>query len=450
MAPRVMLTLLLLLTTAQVSLSSLEYVLHEQRFSTSVRWAQKNRVPPSTLLPVRIGLAQQNLDVAAEHLMNVAEPTSPMYGKHWTAEEVIKFFEPTVETVESVREWLVTAGIHNESITHSDNRVWLAFFATTEKMESLLRTEYWEYEDQNTGGIVPACERYYLPASMQKHIDFVTPGIRLLAPTKEVGRHPGQSITSDYRSSTFEQVQHAEHPNLQSREQLPHDLKHCDISMTPACISALYRIPPAKRAHKGNSLGIFEEGLQRWNQENLDGFFASYANWIPNGTHPVNRLVDGGKAETTEVAWIKSFETQLDLDMAYPIGLFRPSIESLSMLLAYFVVVYPQTITLWHDDDTHYGSWQNNTYTWGFNTLLDAIDGSYCTYCAYGECGDLPGIDPTYPDPEGWNHPLQCGVYQSTNVISLSYGGQEADVPIAWQKRQCNELSHPFQPLSDH
>lgn len=52
-----------------------------------------------------------------------------------------------------------------------------------------------------------------------------------------------------------------------------------------------------------------------------------------------------------------------------------------------------------------------------------------------------PGIDPEYPDPgpNGYNGQLQCGVYKPTNVFSLSYGGQEADVPIAYQKRQCNE-----------
>jgi subtilase family serine protease len=32
-----------------------------------------------------------------------------------------------------------------------------------------------------------------------------------------------------------------------------------------------------------------------------------------------------------------------------------------------------------------------------------------------------------------------CGVYKPTNVISVSYGGQEADLPLSYQKRQCLE-----------
>lgn len=33
-----------------------------------------------------------------------------------------------------------------------------------------------------------------------------------------------------------------------------------------------------------------------------------------------------------------------------------------------------------------------------------------------------------------------CGVYKPTNVISISYGGQESDLPAYYQERQCNEF----------
>lgn len=53
----------------------------------------------------------------------------------------------------------------------------------------------------------------------------------------------------------------------------------------------------------------------------------------------------------------------------------------------------------------------------------------------------MANVDPTYPDPapNGYKGQLQCGIYKPTNVFSVSYGGQEADLPIAYQKRQCNE-----------
>lgn len=66
---------------------------------------------------------------------------------------------------------------------------------------------------------------------------------------------------------------------------------------------------------------------------------------------------------------------------------------------------------------------------------------SYCTYSAFGETSNDPVNDPTYPDtaPGGYTGQLQCGVYKPTNVISISYGGQEFDLPAYYQKRQCNE-----------
>jgi tripeptidyl-peptidase-1 len=66
---------------------------------------------------------------------------------------------------------------------------------------------------------------------------------------------------------------------------------------------------------------------------------------------------------------------------------------------------------------------------------------SYCNFSAYGETGNDPAFDQQYPDPNigGWRGNLTCGAYKPTNVISLSYGGQEADIPVSYQKRQCLE-----------
>lgn len=78
----------------------------------------------------------------------------------------------------------------------------------------------------------------------------------------------------------------------------------------------------------------------------------------------------------------------------------------------------------------------------GFNTFLDALDGSYCTYTADGITGDSPGVDAVYPDPAagGYKGPLACGTFQPTRVISVSYGVSEYDAPVNYTRRQCNEF----------
>lgn len=105
-----------------------------------------------------------------------------------------------------------------------------------------------------------------------------------------------------------------------------------------------------------------------------------------------------------------------------------------------YPLIYPQTITLFQTDDNNYAN--NGNYSGYFNNFLDALDGSYCTYTAFGITGNSAGIDPPYPDPAtgGYKGKLECGVYTPTNVISISYGQQENQLPRAYQERQCNEF----------
>ncbi|KAL9088620.1 MAG: hypothetical protein Q9165_006140 [Trypethelium subeluteriae] len=375
---------------------------------------------------MRIGLVQGNLEDADQHLMDI----SPSYGKTWTAEEVIEAFQPSQDTVATVRNWLIQAGIDSKRITHSDNKAWLAFDATAVEAENLLRTEYHEYHDRVSGAKLPSCDVYHVPAHVKPHIDFIKPGVHLIAPVEthkqKKTRHAGvrNSLTKrEQRGSVqnhdvlFRKMPAGAHPTNSS------DLSTCDISITPECLAALYNISPAStNVSANNSLGIFESELQYYRQEDLDLFFTNLTHGrIPNGTHPIPANIDGGIQVAPNLTSAGT-EVELDLMLAYPI-------------------VYPQTITLYEVDDLLVQADPNDTYTYGFNTFLDALDGSYCTYSAYGETGNDPYLDQVYPDPRpgGYKGPLECGTYKPTNVISLSYGGQEADVPVAYQKRQCNE-----------
>lgn len=414
------------------------HAVHEKRDISSPfssRWVKRSRVEEHRKLPVRIGLAQSNLEDAHYHLMRISDPASPHYGRHWTSEEVIDFFKPSNETIDAVTGWLAEHGI--EDVTHSDNKGWLAFDAPVSTVEALLHTEYYEHHDSLTGGVIPACDEYYVPKEIQHHIDYISPGVKLMAPMKaeaqgnmkrklkrstpkthqsspihtsgKVPRSP--KLTGSFKEATASQASAAYQ-----------DLSSCDTYITPACVAALYNISPGNKSDPSNTLGIFEAELQWYDQYDLDLFYKNYAPWIPAGNHPININIDGGVAQTDNVS-IAGAEAQLDIEVAYPI-------------------VWPQNVTVFNVDDIPYQTWDNDTYTWGFNTLLDAIDGSYCTYTAYNETGNLPGTDPTYPDPQpgGWNGTLQCGVFEPTNVISFSYGGPEAAVPISYQKRQCNEF----------
>lgn len=62
-----------------------------------------------------------------------------------------------------------------------------------------------------------------------------------------------------------------------------------------------------------------------------------------------------------------------------------------------------------------------------YNRFLDAIDGTYCNYSAYGETGDDPVFDGNLTHPD-------CGTFKPTSVISTSWSWSEDHFPAAYSK----------------
>lgn len=221
---------------------------------------------------------------------------------------------------------------------------------------------------------------YHVPSHIQEHIDYITPGVKLLAPTKR-GHERRQK---QKRSSLIKSPQgHGASVGVKKNQledesrHLPASLKNCDTTITPACVRALYGIPkhpeyPHGKPRADNSLGIFEFG-DYYAQEDLDLFFANYSRNIPQGTHPIHAFIDGAEAPVNVSS--AGGESALDFELAYPL-------------------IYPQTTTLYQSDDVYFATNPNSGTSGGFNTFLDAIDGSYCTYSAFGETGNARKLPP--------------------------------------------------------
>jgi hypothetical protein len=65
------------------------YVVHEKREIGNSAWVPvEAKLNGRTTIPLSIGLTQRNLEKGHDFLMDVSDPTSPNYGKHWTPEQV--------------------------------------------------------------------------------------------------------------------------------------------------------------------------------------------------------------------------------------------------------------------------------------------------------------------------------------------------------------------------
>jgi tripeptidyl-peptidase-1 len=76
--------------TAFASPANIHYIVHEKRdVETSDRVPTAIEVDQSTIIPLSIALTQRNLEKGQDFLMDVSDPFSPNYRKHWTAQKVI-------------------------------------------------------------------------------------------------------------------------------------------------------------------------------------------------------------------------------------------------------------------------------------------------------------------------------------------------------------------------
>lgn len=164
-----------------LALPSSNHVLHEKRDRPLLH--RRERVDPSAIVPLRLGLKQSNLHTGHDRLMEVSDPSSSQYGQYLSADEVHSIFAPADDTVQAVKDWLVSSGISEKDVLSYTNKGWLAVDIPVKDAERLLRTTY--YEHDTSDGLRIGCDEYYLPAHVSRHVDFVKPGVKLSAPLKK-------------------------------------------------------------------------------------------------------------------------------------------------------------------------------------------------------------------------------------------------------------------------
>ncbi|KAM3435884.1 hypothetical protein NHJ13734_005334 [Beauveria thailandica] len=375
-------------------------ILHKDGHVLDHNWLKEHDFHPNTQISVRIALKQRNLENGMAYLLDVSDPASVNYGKHYSAEEVIHLFSPSDESTEEVRKWLVSSGVSSRSITSSTSKGWIDFRTSVGHVESLLDTKYHVFAHKNGVKRQVMTANYTLPAHLHQHIDFIIPGsIHAISPSSLNVKKPTRRVAKKGGGLSSGMIQ-----QLVSN---PESTQYCSQYATPKCIKAMYNIPDGKSSNPNNRLGIFGVDNDFFVQDALTKFYALFAPEIPATFGPKVNLIDYGTAKPAGGEY-SSDESQLDLEAALPI-------------------IYPQGIELYQTKT----NFKNGTFGF-FNQFLDAIDGAYCETTSGGETGDDPVIDGPTPNEA-------CGTLKPTNVISLSFGWVESDYPDYYLQRQCDE-----------
>ncbi|KII91521.1 hypothetical protein PLICRDRAFT_105438 [Plicaturopsis crispa FD-325 SS-3] len=384
------------------------HVLHESRSGIPHGWIPLPSKPSVPTIPLRFALNQPGLASLDAHLNAVSDPESPTFGEHWSASQIAAAFAPSQDSIDTVSAWIASelGSDGRARVTKAKN--WIEVDVTVAEAEHLLKAEYKTYTHEETGAEHIACEKYHLPEHVQPHVDLVMPTIHFNAvhrkrsvnepaPARTIGqpnRGPVSPKTAGSVTSIFK------------------DLENCDKQTTPACLRALYGLIYEPLSTSKNSYGIVEYTPQTVLQEDIDKFGANFSSGLV-GKFPKVVAIDGAVLQQQSKGF--EFNGEADLDFQYGMALVTPR----------------QEVTLYQVGDLVEGA--------SFNNLLDALDGSFCTL----DGGDDPTQDGIYPDPAagGYKGAESCGIVKPANVISTSYGYDEADLSPKYTARQCQEYA---------
>jgi len=148
------------------------HVVHERRAAEPVAWVKTRRLEAQKVIPLSIGLTQQNMHQLEELLSSVSHPDSPTFGQHWSPERVVEHFAPSKDTVSKVKDWLIASGFDPSRIRVSHSKGWIEVDATAAEVEHLLDAEYHVYtHPSGHEQISPCCSTIYYPhTSRQTHL----------------------------------------------------------------------------------------------------------------------------------------------------------------------------------------------------------------------------------------------------------------------------------------
>ncbi|KAJ8606786.1 hypothetical protein MRB53_040712 [Persea americana] len=369
------------------------YELHEKRDVLPETWSRSRKLNRDELIPLRFHLQQQNIDAGVAHLLD------------------IRVLPALVGCLQEVRSWLEESGVNSSRFSHSTSRASLQFHATVEEAERLLRTQFHEYTDAETGSASIGCDSYYLPSHIRTHIHSVTPdaGVDEQRQRQACETEAGsveqalQPVTVPRLTSSRQSIASTTAAPLESRR---HVFRHC----TKSHPSSAYRFPATPWA-----------SFKIWNRKSTRGITRLTSTHSSRSTR-TSRTVRIRSAIASMVVWSSPKVRFLKEVKRCWITMLHILWFILRPLLLLFrihrlrpaILAVHTAILSTHPIRKHSGS--------ALMPFLDSIDREYCESTG----GDKAGLD--------------CGKYTVTNVLSFSYEDLEVFGPFSYEDRVCTEF----------
>lgn len=108
---------------------------------------------------------------------------------------------------------------------------WIQFNAAVKAAEDLLFTEYFVWEHSASDSVDISCQEYHIPKYIQRHVDYVMPGIRMMPQARNRG-----TANSKKRASPVQDEPRASPTVWPGFPQV--NSTSCDNYIVPSCIKS--------------------------------------------------------------------------------------------------------------------------------------------------------------------------------------------------------------------
>jgi len=129
----------------------------------------------------------------------VSDPESPKYGKHLSIQQITSIVKPKDSSIETVLNWLHAHGIKSGQYRFNANKDFLHVRAPVFQIETLLHTQFHEYQQvSDTFRVrrhITAINPYSVPSDIFEHIDFIKGFAGF--PSQPMKRNYGNKFASD-------------------------------------------------------------------------------------------------------------------------------------------------------------------------------------------------------------------------------------------------------------
>ncbi|OSX64776.1 hypothetical protein POSPLADRAFT_1044231 [Postia placenta MAD-698-R-SB12] len=277
------------------------HVVHEARANAPSGYVLTGPASPETVLNLRVGLVENNVDGLISALYDVSDPSSANYGQHLTQAEANSYLTPTAESASAVNAWLSTNDLTASVISSAGD--WLAVDVPVSKANELLGADYSVFTHVETGKQTIRTLSYSIPANLTGHLDLVHPTISFPDPYAKAPlelKRSGSNAIAKRSTDASSPCEEGEYPDV-----------------TPDCLLYLYDMPSTPTITPGNGYAVTEY-IEQWaTYADLKTYLEDFRPDMSPDTAWIYQSIDGGINPQNE----STAGVEAELDVQYAIGL---------------------------------------------------------------------------------------------------------------------------------